>query len=771
MFLPKFKPFSPLSTPSPSPPPSPKHHGSRDHIHVHGRGRSSSSLDLLLPLPAAVSPRRSHHRRTRTRTRFFPYALTFRRYSLGSRVLVLFAGVLCLLFYRRLFNNGSEIHDYDHDHRYTSTSTSYPRPWSYLSNASSLPSSPLASTTSPSALNQQELPPLYEKWIRYERSLPQHDWSLSSPPPLFSLGPGSERKKQTKYLFVANHAYGVGWGNVLQEMFLNAYLAFVFDNYTWDKHESDYSEFKGKKIPSRIPVSSMLSGFMIGDPFSQQSHLSQVGDNSDGIPPAISKEYFTKICPNPKIITTGLKRRDLTSGPMVMEDANSANPHNHAHMEDGLTKMNKWIEQINEIDDACLQVGHDGTGMVGGDGDDEEASVFDLWFFFQPSILTLWPALLTSPVITQFGFSELVKEGFEANRGLFYPFHPHNRVYSVAEAQADPVLVRGYVHGPSEPPSQLADPGLSLSSFLPWPISMPKFFRIPDHISISTSLSSVLSPISSFFHKFTTPQAPLKPTSNSSHSPTPNAHNPLNFNPSSLTAPSDADNDTATIPNLLTLHIRRGDFLDFCRDLKTWGVGFQGFNMFEELSFLSDSTYLEGTMDRLDGQDGNDRDMVLDRDDGSAWNWETYRKHCLPSIEEIVDKVARVLKDQEVVKSRTSWTVYIMSNAPKGWLDELKDALTFSSSISSSSPNTNENTKSPNHNQNQNQIQSSMKIKVHTSRDLKLTRDQKYIAQAVDMYIARRSEVFVGNGFSSLSSNIVMLRMADGVKPEKTRLW
>ncbi|KAJ7140126.1 hypothetical protein C8R46DRAFT_1135889 [Mycena filopes] len=40
---------------------------------------------------------------------------------------------------------------------------------------------------------------------------------------------------------------------------------------------------------------------------------------------------------------------------------------------------------------------------------------------------------------------------------------------------------------------------------------------------------------------------------------------------------------------------------------------------------------------------------------------------------------------------------------------------------------------------------------------------------AVDMRIGEGAEVFVWNGFSSLTSNIVMLRLARGLEPETTR--
>ena len=83
---------------------------------------------------------------------------------------------------------------------------------------------------------------------------------------------------------------GLGWGNAMEEMLLNAHLAYlsnrtcalstsspslaahvissfsqsgsyVFENYTWDKTVSgDISSFNGKKIPARVPLTALLSG-------------------------------------------------------------------------------------------------------------------------------------------------------------------------------------------------------------------------------------------------------------------------------------------------------------------------------------------------------------------------------------------------------------------------------------------------------------------------------------------------------------------------------
>lgn len=77
---------------------------------------------------------------------------------------------------------------------------------------------------------------------------------------------------------------GSGWGNVMQDMILTAHLtymtgrtyvlpplcglyvahsidcSYVFDDYSWDRDGPAYSKFNGKLIPSRIPLSAIISG-------------------------------------------------------------------------------------------------------------------------------------------------------------------------------------------------------------------------------------------------------------------------------------------------------------------------------------------------------------------------------------------------------------------------------------------------------------------------------------------------------------------------------
>ncbi|KAG1835005.1 hypothetical protein DFJ58DRAFT_821029 [Suillus subalutaceus] len=60
---------------------------------------------------------------------------------------------------------------------------------------------------------------------------------------------------------------------------------------------------------------------------------------------------------------------------------------------------------------------------------------------------------------------------------------------------------------------------------------------------------------------------------------------------------------------------------------------------------------------------------------------------------------------------------------------------------------------------------------IKSSRDLDITWEQKFVVQALDMLVAQRSEVFIGNGWSSLTSNVVMLRMAQSFPPDSNRFW
>jgi len=200
------------------------------------------------------------------------------------------------------------------------------------------------------------------------------------------------------------------------------------------------------------------------------------------------------------------------------------------------------------------------------------------------------------------------------------------------------------------------------------------------------------------------------------------------------------------IPGLLVLHIRRGDFADHCAHLANWSSDWNGFNKF--------ATLPDKFRPPFDGGEGQTTEA----------NMQFYFQRCFPTIEQIVDKVREILADQKKTHGgmKELKRIYIMTNGDEAWLNGLKDAL--------------------------------MGIKkwesVTSSRDLRLRWEAKPVAQAMDMLVGQRADVFIGNGvsplrlcacpillttadpqFSSLTSNIVMFRTLRELPPEDTRFW
>ncbi|KAE9389245.1 hypothetical protein BT96DRAFT_968007 [Gymnopus androsaceus JB14] len=198
-------------------------------------------------------------------------------------------------------------------------------------------------------------------------------------------------------------------------------------------------------------------------------------------------------------------------------------------------------------------------------------------------------------------------------------------------------------------------------------------------------------------------------------------HGPLPSHPASVN-PYD---------RMLAMHIRRGDYKDACKGLADWNSTFYSWNL---LKFLPDH---------------------FEAGPGGGWGWNTpennelYMKHCLPTFDFIVQKVKDSKNDYireglgkgEHVQ-RTLDVLYLLTNDESDWLDQLKDALR------QDGWNT-----------------------IRTSRDLTLDQEQTDVNMAVDMDIARRAAVFIGNGWSSFTSNIVHRRLADGKEPISIRFY
>jgi hypothetical protein len=229
---------------------------------------------------------------------------------------------------------------------------------------------------------------------------------------------------------------------------------------------------------------------------------------------------------------------------------------------------------------------------------------------------------------------------------------------------------------------------------------------------------------------------------------------PSSFVPSSNPPP---------LSGLLALHIRRGDFIDHCEHLTNWSVRFMGFNEFPGLP--DRFTPPKSSSDGYDDHYGYDL---------SAEERALYRAHCFPEIDQIVSRVREVRA--ALLRTTNLTRVYVLTNGRPEWLQELKDALQ-------------EDARRERLNQWEH---------IGTSRDLRLTGEQRHNSQAMDMAVAQRAEVFIGNGvrhlvtcsfllfvvrgggmqtnfffpqFSSLSSNVGMLRAAQGRDWDTMRFW
>ncbi|RPD63753.1 hypothetical protein L227DRAFT_598834 [Lentinus tigrinus ALCF2SS1-6] len=223
-----------------------------------------------------------------------------------------------------------------------------------------------------------DLPPLYTEYHNVELSLPQQDWTKTEP------------SEGERFFFVAGHTRALGWGNAIQEHLLNAYLAyragraFVFDNYTWNDDGSRYSTYNGHKIPSQIPYSAFIRGPMVGEPFPSQHEA----------PLAVSYEYFDQLCP---------KKLDL-----IREEVNARmlTQRNSASL---ITET--WTRALRSTEDPCVQSSK-GSGTIYTHED---------IFGVPTSLLDIWPAFSTSPIIIHYRWSSLVELAFDINRDYFLP--------------------------------------------------------------------------------------------------------------------------------------------------------------------------------------------------------------------------------------------------------------------------------------------------------------------------------------------------------------
>ncbi|KAG6861312.1 hypothetical protein C0995_001631 [Termitomyces sp. Mi166 len=162
--------------------------------------------------------------------------------------------------------------------------------------------------------------------------------------------------------------------------------------------------------------------------------------------------------------------------------------------------------------------------------------------------------------------------------------------------------------------------------------------------------------------------------------------------PESIPALYDFSANT-TLSGLIALHLRRGDYRRHCPRLAEWRSQYNGLNQLSELPDKFDSSPYTYKSDEYN---------------------DYYMEHCLPTVEQLVSRLSDIRKENRGLKR-----VYVLTNAWGFWLNGLKKALLKDGW---------EDLKS--------------------TLDLSLDSKQSQVAAAVDMAIAERSQVFVGNGVS-----------------------
>ncbi|KAJ7461220.1 hypothetical protein FB451DRAFT_490693 [Mycena latifolia] len=173
----------------------------------------------------------------------------------------------------------------------------------------------------------------------------------------------------------------------------------------------------------------------------------------------------------------------------------------------------------------------------------------------------------------------------------------------------------------------------------------------------------------------------------------------------------------APFARMLALHLRRGDYEGHCRGMAWMNLAFYSWNLFPHLP-----------------------DRYAPEPDAPGKD-ERFLARCWPDLAGVVRKAAAARADYLAHTRDTGLgdgtldVLYLLTNEKSAWLDELKGALRADGWT------------------------------VATSQDLVLDTEQTDVSMAVDMEIGRRAAVFVGNGWSSFTSNIVYQRLVDKRDP------
>lgn len=159
------------------------------------------------------------------------------------------------------------------------------------------------------------------------------------------------------------------------------------------------------------------------------------------------------------------------------------------------------------------------------------------------------------------------------------------------------------------------------------------------------------------------------------------------------------------IDGLLAMHVRRGDYDFHCRHIANWSSTYTSWALLPQ---LIDSFKVPD-----DCGDGKASPEAV----------AAYLRVCWPTNEQIVER-AKLMRTLHPGLNR----VYILTNGKPDYLAKLKSDLKRDGWA-----------------------------KVSTSQDMTLDWQETWVAQSIDMAIAQRSEVFVGNGVSACFYRLLLV--------------
>ncbi|KAJ7743038.1 hypothetical protein DFH07DRAFT_964286 [Mycena maculata] len=216
-----------------------------------------------------------------------------------------------------------------------------------------------------------------------------------------------------------------------------------------------------------------------------------------------------------------------------------------------------------------------------------------------------------------------------------------------------------------------------------------------------------------------------------SQSPPPGFLVPFPGNPHKFESFPALHTSEQTIPGLLGIHVRRGDYESHCVFLAEVGATYNAWSLLGTPGISNWSSTLPDYVwpalpDYLDVPPGQSlKAAKID--------------HCWPSPAAIV---ARAHKVREGTARRQALRrIYISTNGDPAWVRDLTALLTVDG------------------------------WEVSSSLDMVLTLEGRAVSQAVDMGVLTSAESFIGVGFSSLTSNVVQLRLAGGRHPDTIHFW